>query len=620
MLHARFERQAARQPEKVAVTCDGLDIRYGELNARANRLAHRLIAAGARGESKVGIALERSIHLIVGILAVLKTGAGYVPLDTAYPPERLAYMAADSGIDLLLTESAVEERLRAVAWPQVPAIAVDEIALEGESDRNPDLQVHPDQLAYVIYTSGSTGQPKGAQLTHRNVCRLLDTAAAWFDFDAEDVWTLFHSHAFDFSVWEIFGALCAGGRLVIVPFLTSRAPDDFLRLLCEERVTVLNQTPSAFRQLIHAVDRHGGDGLALRHVIFGGEALDVETLRPWFDRFGDERPRLANMFGITETTVHVTCQPLTRADLGASRYSPIGAPLPDLTAWVLDGELNPLPPGIPGELYVAGPGLARGYLNRAGLTAQRFIADPLDEAGGRLYRTGDWVRETADGKLEYLGRVDQQIKLRGFRIEPGEIQSRIRAIASVQDAVVVAANGADGPLLAAYVVPRDRTTADAGAIREELARALPGYMIPAVVMFMETLPLTANGKIDRQALPPPRETGGKSHLPPQGETAQKIAAIWAEVLGVERIGAHDNFFDIGGHSLQALRVHRLIEERISPAISIVDLFRYPTVDALAARIERGAEDTDTANPHEEARLERQRAALQKRRRAAEGVV
>jgi amino acid adenylation domain-containing protein len=616
-LHARFERQAACQPGAIALTCGEQEIRYAELNARANRLAHRLIASGACGERRVGIALDRSIHLIVGILAVLKAGAGYVPLDPVYPPERLAYMAADSGIDLLLTESALEDRLRSVQWPHVPTLCVDEIDLEGEPDRNPGIQTRPDQLAYVIYTSGSTGQPKGAQLTHRNVCRLLDASAAWFDFHERDVWTLFHSYAFDFSVWEIFGALCAGGRLVIVPFLTCRAPDDFLRLLREARVTVLNQTPSAFRQLIQTVDRHGGEGLALRHVIFGGEALEVEDLRPWFDRFGDERPRLANMFGITETTVHVTCQPITRAELGASRYSPIGAPLPDLTAWALDGELNPLPPGLPGELYVAGPGLARGYLNRAGLTAQRFIANPFNCAGGRLYRTGDWVRETADGQFEYLGRIDQQVKIRGFRIEPGEIQSRIRAIASVMDAVVVVSNSVDGPALVAYVVPRDPGSADVAAIREELARVLPGYMMPATLMFVEALPLTANGKIDRQALPPPRAVNDKPGAPPQGEVAQKIAAIWAEVLGMEAIGAHDNFFDMGGHSLQVLRVHRLIEERVSPAVSIVDLFRYPTVDALAARIERGAEIPNIANRREEARLERQRAALQKRRRVAE---
>jgi len=291
-----------------------------------------------------------------------------VPLDPDYPADRLAHMVEDSGIALVLTQAAVRERIPGAAALQV--LEIDMLDLSGEPGTDPQVEVSADSLAYVIYTSGSTGRPKGAQLSHRNVARLLDATDAWFGFGPDDVWTLFHSYAFDFSVWEIFGALCTGGRLVVVPYWVSRSPQDFLALLRAERVTVLNQTPSAFGQLVHAVEQEDGNGagLALRQVIFGGEALEPESLRPWFDRFGDQSPQLINMYGITETTVHVTYRQITKADLDGGR-SPVGVAIPDLGLYVLDGSLNLLPQGVAGELYVAGEGLARGYLNRAGLSA-----------------------------------------------------------------------------------------------------------------------------------------------------------------------------------------------------------------------------------------------------------
>ena len=340
----------------------------------------------------------------------------------------------------MLTQAAVRERLPGAAALQV--LEIDTLYLLGEPDTDPQVDVNPDSLAYVIYTSGSTGKPKGAQLSHRNVARLLDATDAWFGFGPDDVWTLFHSYAFDFSVWEIFGALCTGGRLVVVPYWVSRSPQDFLALLRAERVTVLNQTPSAFGQLAHAVeqDEEGGSGLALRQVIFGGEALEPESLRPWFERFGEQAPQLINMYGITETTVHVTYRQITKADLEGGR-SPVGVAIPDLGLYVLDGSLNLLPQGVAGELFVAGEGLARGYLNRQGLTAERFVANPFSETGERLYRTGDLVRWNAQGELEYLGRADQQVKIRGFRIELGEVQSQLLAQPEVREAVVLAKEG-----------------------------------------------------------------------------------------------------------------------------------------------------------------------------------
>ncbi|WP_141287286.1 amino acid adenylation domain-containing protein, partial [Ideonella azotifigens] len=368
-LHALIEAQAQRQPAAIALTLGDAHVSYAELNQRANRIAHQLIARGVGPECKVGLAVERSIELVVGMLAILKAGGAYVPLDPDYPAERLAYMVEDSGLALLLSTSALRAKVPVPAT--LPVLCLDATPPADAYTDNPARAAHVDQLAYVIYTSGSTGRPKGAQLSHRHVARLLSATAPWFGFGPRDVWTLFHSYAFDFSVWEIFGALCTGGRLVVVPYWVSRSPADFMALLRSEQVTVLNQTPSAFQQLVHLPhlpEEEGAAPLALRQVIFGGEALEPESLRPWFDRHGDEMPRLVNMYGITETTVHVTYRPITRADLGLGR-SPVGRAIPDLGLQVLDAALNPLPIGVPGELHVSGAGLARGYLGRPGLSA-----------------------------------------------------------------------------------------------------------------------------------------------------------------------------------------------------------------------------------------------------------
>ena len=373
-LHQRFEAQAALQPQALALRCADVSLSYGELNAQANRLARKLRELGVGPDVRVGIATERAIPLVVGLLAILKAGGAYVPLDPQYPAERLSYMIEDSGLHLLLTQEHLLHNLPPRVGVQT--LCLEHLALDAFSEQNLGNLTDADNLAYVIYTSGSTGRPKGALLSHANVTRLLNATQGQFNFGPSDVWTLFHSYAFDFSVWEVFGALCTGGRLVIVPYFISREPQAFHQLLCDEQVTVLNQTPTAFRQLL-PVACNSPQPLALRWVIFGGEALEVSSLRPWYERFGSTQTTLVNMYGITETTVHVTFRALSPSDLDAKVQSPIGRPLADLSWYLLDSQLQPVPAGCAGELYIAGAGLARGYHGRAGLTAERFVASPV---------------------------------------------------------------------------------------------------------------------------------------------------------------------------------------------------------------------------------------------------
>jgi amino acid adenylation domain-containing protein len=589
-LHGRFEAQATQRPNAVALTCEGESLGYAALNARANRLARRLRALGVGPESRVGLCAERSADLVAGVLAILKAGGAYVPLDPAYPADRLAYMAADSGVRVVLAQAHLADRVPAGAF-RVVALEEDLSAESGE-----DLNVAADaaQLAYVIYTSGSTGRPKGVGVTHANVLRLFTATDAWFGFGATDVWTLFHSYAFDFSVWELWGALLYGGRLVVVPWEVSRSPEAFRALLAAERVTVLNQTPSAFRALAQA-DAGAAEPLeTLRYVVFGGEALVYEGLRDWLDRYGPARPRLVNMYGITETTVHVTYHPVTGAELRAPGLgSGVGVPIPDLRACVLDAHGQPLPVGVPGELCVGGAGPARGYLGRPALTAEKFVPDALSgAAGARLYRSGDLARWTADGELEYLGRIDQQVKVRGFRIELGEIEAVLLAQPQVAEAAVIVRGAGEDAALAAYVVPA-ADTVDASALREALKKHLPEYMVPGAVVVMERLPLTSNGKLDRAALPEPDASvsaQGDAAEAPCTPTEELLAGIWAEVLRAGRVGATDDFFELGGHSLRATQVMARVQEAFGVAVPLRALFEHPTVRALAARVDAARRD------------------------------
>jgi amino acid adenylation domain-containing protein len=453
-VHERFEARAAEQPDDVAVASGAETCTYAELDRRANEVAARLLAGGVEPDRPVALYVEPSVDLIAGMLGILKAGAGYLPVDATSPQDRIAFMLEDARVQAIVTTSALASTIQAA--PDVPRLEIDRLGPAAGTMERPARRGSPDQLAYVIYTSGSTGRPKGVEVTHRNVTRLFDATDAWFGFGPSDVWTMFHSSAFDFSVWEIWGALLYGGRLVIVSHDVSRSPIAFHALLRQAGVTVLNQTPSALRQLIDA-DQLVADAtpFALRYIILGGEALDVSSLAPWFARHGDREPRVINMYGITETTVHVTYRPITAADVARAAGSVIGAPIPDLQVYLFDRHRQLVPVGVPGEMFVGGGGVARGYLNRPELTAERFVADPFSGVpGGRLYRSGDLARRLPDGDLEYLGRIDQQVKIRGFRIELGEIESVLAGHPAVQHAVVLAREDTPGDRrLVAYVVP-----------------------------------------------------------------------------------------------------------------------------------------------------------------------
>ncbi|MEM7351572.1 MAG: amino acid adenylation domain-containing protein, partial [Acidobacteriota bacterium] len=592
-LHQIFAARVVTGPDAVAVVHGDRQLSYGEIDRRASHLARRLQRRGIGPEVGVGLYIERSPELVISILGILRAGGAYVPLDPSYPSDRLAFLLEDSRVPVLLTTQNLVTELPP-GHPEV--LYVDGAWVpEREEAPRPASQASPDNLAYVIYTSGSTGRPKGSLIRHRQVARLF-AASDGFDFGERDVWTLFHSYAFDFSVWEIWGALLYGGRLVIVPRDVSRSPRDFHALLARQRVTVLNQTPSAFRQLVgvenvvSAADRR----LALRYVVFGGEALDLADLAPWIERRGDERPLLVNMYGITETTVHVTFRPVRMDDLGRSHRSPLGAPLSDLQVHLADARLRRVPIGVAGEILVAGGGLGGGYLGRPGLTAERFVPDPWSgRAGLRLYRSGDLGRRRGDADLDYLGRIDQQVKVRGFRIELGEIEAAVREETAVDAAVaVLRPDSPGGPGLVLYVVPRAGETLQPAQLREQLKKRLPEYMLPAAISLLDRLPLTAHGKIDRRALPAPAAQVSAGSRPDsmadQGLLARDLASIWCEVLAVEAIGIDDNFFDLGGHSLLVVELQSRILRRLDRDVPIVDFFRYPTIRSLVDHLRQGS--------------------------------
>ncbi|HEV7669532.1 MAG TPA: amino acid adenylation domain-containing protein, partial [Thermoanaerobaculia bacterium] len=583
-----FEAQAAATPDACAVRWKDRSATYEELDRRANRLAHRLVGLGVVPGSLVALCVERGIGMVTAILGILKAGGAYVPMEPAQPRERLAFLLEDTGASVLVAESALREQLPdfggSLVW-------IDEETLDGFASTRPPVAVSPDLPAYVIYTSGSTGNPKGVVVTHRNVERLLAATEAWFDFGPGDVWTLFHSYAFDFSVWELWGALRFGGRLVIVPYWVSRSPAEFLALVIDEGVTVLNQTPSAFRPLMQAEELAGpADRLPLDWVIFGGEALEPRSLAPWWSRHGERGPALVNMYGITETTVHVTYRPLGGKEIENGAGSVIGVAIPDLRVYVLDAAGEPLPMGLAGELYVGGGGVARGYLGRASLTAERFVPNRFGgDAGDRLYRTGDLGRWLPSGELEYLGRIDQQVKVRGFRIELGEIESVLALHAEVGEAVVLAREDVPGDRrLVAYLVGLDGASPQVEELRGHLKSRLPEYMVPAAFVVLDALPLTPNGKVDRKALPIPgveRPDLAGGYVAPRTEEEVVLAGIWAQVLGVEEVGVHDNFFALGGDSILSLRVVGMAGER-GLSLTLPELFEHQTVAELAVGVSR----------------------------------
>ena len=601
-----FEARARSCPDRTAVVSDGDTATYADLNARADALAGQLSDLGVAPNVLVALYIERGIDLIVGILGILKAGGGYLPIDASTPPPRVNWLLRDSGAGIALTTSSLAGRVteRSVVLVLVNSdLADSELADSGAAGREqrrgggspaPVTERAPTDLAYVIYTSGSTGTPKGVLVEHRHVVRLFEVTQQWFQFCAHDVWTMFHSVAFDFSVWEIWGSLLFGGRLVVVPDETCRSPRRFRELLRREQVTVLNQTPSAFRQL-DAVDRGATDPGPgdLRLVVFGGERLTVGMLAGWMDRWGDERPALVNMYGITETTVHASFRPIRRVDLARPDLSPIGVPLPDLRFLVLNAAGEPAAAGEPGELYVSGAGVSRGYLHRADLTAERFSAYPL--AGGeRAYRTGDLVVADPTGEYHYAGRVDDQLKVRGFRIEPREIEFVLETHPEVAASVVAPHDYGDGDVrLVAYLVPND-PGADPGwaeGIRTKLAdelAGLPSYLRPSAFVSIPTLPLTVNGKVDRSALPAPLIRREQSAPPALTPVQSRIAAVWADILNLPAVGLDEDFFDLGGTSLTLIRMLDRVNAGFDADIGIETLVEEATVRSLASTLELDA--------------------------------
>ncbi|RAT01213.1 non-ribosomal peptide synthetase, partial [Bacillus cereus] len=496
-----FEKQAHINPNAIAVVFENKKLTYEELNRKANKIARFLIAKGIGPDQLVALAMPRSLNMVVSLLAVLKAGAGYLPLDPDYPADRISFMLHDAKPSCVLTNSEVEIECNEALKVLVDNVKVIEEIEKYSEDNIDEMErvkpLTPSHIAYVIYTSGSTGRPKGVMIPHQNVVRLLGATDHWFQFDGNDVWTMFHSYAFDFSVWEIWGPLLYGGRLVVVPHTVSRSPKEFLQLLVKEKVTVLNQTPSAFYQLMQA-DRENeeiGQRLSLRYVVFGGEALELSRLEDWYSRHPQNAPKLINMYGITETTVHVSYIELDENIVFLRANSLIGCSIPDLKVYVLDNYLQPVPPGVVGEMYVAGAGLARGYLGRAGLTAERFIADPFGKPGTRMYRTGDLARWRQDGTLDYIGRADHQIKIRGFRIELGEIEAVIMKHPTVEQVAVIVREDQPGDKrLVSYIVASNNEAIDTNEMRLFASGSLPDYMVPYAFVVVNELPLTPNGK------------------------------------------------------------------------------------------------------------------------------
>ncbi|MFF9156229.1 amino acid adenylation domain-containing protein [Streptomyces sp. NPDC014846] len=571
---------ARRTPDAPAVTFGDRTLTYRQLDQEAARTAAGLRRLGVRPGDRVGVCLDRSLDLVVVLLAVLKAGAAYVPMDPAYPGERLAFTTEDAALRLVVTESETFPRTDDVRLVPPAALAAD-----GEPDETAEQPA--DAPAYVIYTSGSTGRPKGVVVPHRNVAALLAATKDDFGLARDDVWTLFHSSAFDFSVWEIWGCLMTGGRLVVVPYWASRDPAQFAALLASERVTVLSQTPSAFAQLTQ-VDRDEPISGSVRLVVFGGEPLDTRPLRFWQDRHPEEECRLVNMFGITETTVHVTAQTVTRHEAITGSRS-VGRPLPGWHVYVLDPEGRELPPGVPGEIYVGGHGVAGRYLNRPELTEQRFLPDP--HAPGLMYRSGDRGRLLPDGRLEHLGRLDNQVKLRGFRIELDEIRSRLLDAPAVDAAAVVLREGTDGDTAGArldgYVVFRavGALTGDLQDVRRHAARFLPDHMVPSTLTALSALPLTPNGKVDTARLPLPLADPDTAVPETAGDDlASRLRAVWEKLFGF-RVGPDDDFFTLGGNSLLGVRLLAAMREQGLPTFPLPQLYLHRTVSALTAVLE-----------------------------------
>ncbi len=566
-----FEKQVVERQDEIAVVFEDKKLSYAALDAAANQLANYLKERhDVKSQDLISVELARSEWLIVSIFAVLKLGAAYVPIDPLYPQERINYIREDSKCKLSIDQVCIN---------------AFRLVQKKYSIEKPSTVLEVNHLAYVIYTSGTTGNPKGVLIEHENVVRLFYNDAQLFDFNQDDVWCLFHSYCFDFSVWEIFGALLFGSKLVVVPSMTAKDTKLFSKLISEEGVTVLNQTPSAFK-FLQAEMLTSNISNNIRYVIFGGEALLPEITKAWNEAYPS--CKLINMYGITETTVHVTYKEITRNEILANK-SNIGTAIPTLACYVLDENLQLVPVGVNGELYVSGKGVARGYLNRTELTNERFIQHPF-KANERLYKTGDVASWLPNGDLEYKGRIDDQVKIRGHRIELKEIEHQLLQRASIQQCVVLAQENGEGEknLVAYIIADMQETTA---ALRTFLSKRVPEYMLPSYFVQLEVFPLTSNGKINKKTLPKPQGLAldlGSNFVAPTTETEQKMAGLWKTILERNKIGIHDSFFELGGHSIKAMTLITQIHKTFGVKLALKDIFIQPTIEELSQCIEVSA--------------------------------
>ena len=581
-LHELFEAQVRRRPDAVAVLAGDATLTYAELDRRANRLAHALRRLGVAPEARVGICLERAVELVVAILGVLKAGGAYVPLDPGYPRERLAFMLEDAKVAVLLTQARLRAAVPAGTTPCV-CLDADAGALAREPDHAPASDVTAEHLAYVIYTSGSTGRPKGIALRHTGVVNNLVDLNRSFAIGPADRVLAISSPSFDMCVYEVLGTLEAGGAIVLPEAARERDPAHWAALMHRHGVTVWNSAPPLLGMLVEHAEAHGLRFDALRVAILGGDWVPVTMP----DRLRARAPgvRVVVLGGATEASIHSIVYPVDRTD-PTWRSIPYGRPMRNQRAYILDRHVELVPVGVPGELYLGGVGLARGYVDRPDLTAEKFLPNPFGGPGERIYRTGDLARWRPDGTIELLGRIDFQVKIHGHRIELGEIVAALKTHPAVQHAVVVAREDRPGvKRLVAYVVADPAARPSPGELRALLRDRLPGYMVPSAVVLLDRLPLSPNGKVDRRALPPPdpgRPDLGTPLVAPRTPLEAALAALWAELLGLDRVGVEDDFFELGGSSIQAAQLVNRLQERLGEIVHVVAVFDAPTVAALAA--------------------------------------
>ncbi len=638
-VHELFEEQVAAKPEAVALVCGGERLTYAELNARANRLARHLRACGVGAETRVGVLLEREAWAAVALLGVLKAGGAWVALDPEYPPQRLAFMLEDAGCSVLLTTTRLAETLSAHG-ARLVLLDAEEPRIEAREGGDLARIAGAGNLAYLVYTSGTTGRPKGILVEHRPLVNTSLAFAEQHGVTPRDRVLQFSSLSFDVAAEEFFGAWLAGARVVMRPARAFDSVEEFVRFTGREGLTLLNLPASFWAEWVTALEDRAGGGASdsllpptLRRVVVGNEKTLSAALERW-RRLVGERVGWCNAYGPTETTVTASnYEPSAGGGEHASTSTvPIGRPIANAEMYVLDARLQPVPVGVVGEIYVGGAGLARGYHRRAAQTAERFVPHPhARRAGARLYRTGDFGRFLPGGDVEFLGRADEQVKVRGFRVEVGEVEAALKQHAEVREGVVKACeDGRGGLRLVAYVVPRVASAAAPGALRDFMKERLPEYMIPSAFVRLEALPLTPNGKVDRNALPEADGAGGdelEPYVAPRSELERLVAGVWREVLEVERVGVHDNFFNLGGHSLLLLRVNGRLREALGAELPVVEMFKHPTVSALAERLsaprDEPGEGASRSEPAGRASLTSMRRELTRRqaaraRRASEG--